>query len=60
VLGIDDLGGERYAVHVAHDLDQGQEGGLVNETWIHDTNLNLMFGNGWSHTFLRFLIQSPK
>ena len=60
VLGIDDLGGGRYAIHVAHDLFQGGAGGLVNETWIHDTNLNLVFGNTWSHTFKRFLIQSPE
>jgi len=60
VLGIDDLGGGRYAIHVAHDLYQDREGGLVNETWIHDTNLNIVFGNGWSRTFRHFLIQFPK
>jgi hypothetical protein len=60
VLDIDDLGDGRYAIHVTHDLFQGGAGGLVNETWIHDTNLNLVSGNFWSHTFKRFLIQYPK
>ncbi len=65
VVGMTDLGNNRYSVDLAHDLRQGEKGGNFVETIVLDLNKNKqklffrMDGSNWSPDFRVFVIECP-
>ena len=63
VVGMTDLGNNRYSIDLAHDLDQGAAGGNIVETIVLDMNEKKLFfrmdGSNWSPDFRAFVIECP-
>lgn len=63
VVGMTDLGGNRYSIDLAHDLDQSTAGGNIVETVVLDLNVKQLHfkvdGSNWSPDFLSFVIACP-
>jgi len=63
VVGMTDLGNNRYSIDLAHDLDQGAAGGNIVETIVLDMNAKQLFfrldGSNWSPEFRAFVIECP-
>lgn len=65
VVGMTDLGNNRYSIDLAHDLSQGATGGNIVETIVLDLNENVkklffkLDGSNWSPSFYGFVIECP-
>ena len=64
VVGMTDLGNNRYSLDLAHDIRQGEDGGTIVETVILDMNqqkleFSSMFGSNWTPYMLAFVIECP-
>ncbi len=63
VVGMTDLGGDRYSLDLAHDKKQGRVGGNIVETVVLDLNVKKLFfkmdGSNWTPDFIVFVIECP-
>ena len=63
VVGMTDLGNNRYSLDLAHDLLQGEDGGNFVETIVLDLNQKKLFfrmeGSNWTPDFRVFVIECP-
>jgi hypothetical protein len=60
VVRVTELGNGRYALTLAHDIFQGNDGGNVREAVILDTKTGQISGTSWGAKFATFVIERPR